>query len=276
MIKLASGKHDEILKWWTFPGGERSVRIETDINPSREAMIECLFKSSDDLIDILLLNNALRNLGVKDITLSMPYFPFARQDRVMVKGEPFALQVAAQLINSCGFTKIIIDDPHSDVLAGMFAPGLLEVRPQWELWGAVIGKELRIDESRKYDDMAESYPNSCLVSPDRGALPKIYKLAKKTNQPVIEAGKQRDVESGEIIATTIDKEAVLRYNTFFVVDDICDGGRTFLELGKVIKEIKPDAKLVLCVTHGIFSKGKEVLKPMFDEVLCINDLSEVA
>ena len=88
-------------------------------------------------------------------------------------------------------------------------------------------------------------------------------------------GKQRDVSTGEIVATTIDKDAVMCYDTFFVVDDICDGGRTFIELGKAIRDTKSNAKLVLCVTHGIFSKGKEVLKPMFDEILCINDLSEV-
>jgi len=283
MIKLYNDAEPAILKWWTFPGGERSVRIESTINPKFGAQIECYFKSSDDLIDVLLLNNALRNAGVKDIVLYIPYFPFARQDRVMVEGEPFALQVAAQIINSCGFDKIIIEDPHSDVLAGMFAPGTLTVKTQWDLWGQEIRPLLRTDQSLIGDGDAPWYPNPCLVSPDAGALKKIYKLSKEVGDeamgfspmPVIEAGKQRDVSTGEIVATTIDKDAVMCYDTFFVVDDICDGGRTFIELGKAIRDTKSNAKLVLCVTHGIFSKGKEVLKPMFDEILCINDLSEV-
>ena len=274
LINCSSGRYVE-LKWWTFPGGERSVRIEGHLNVEADLVIECMFTSSDDLIDILLLNNALRNTGATKIELRIPYFPFARQDRVMVEGEPFALQVAAQIINTCGFNKISIDDPHSDVLAGMFQPGVLQVRPQWDLWGKIIGKEIMVDESRAYDGMAESYPNSCLVSPDAGALKKIYKLAKKTALPVIEATKHRDVTTGDITDTTVDTYAVSQYNTFWVVDDICDGGKTFIELAKVLRNANPTAKLVLCVTHGIFSKGKEVLYEVFDRVVTINDLSGV-
>jgi ribose-phosphate pyrophosphokinase len=283
MIKLHSLDGEVSLKWWTFPGGERSVRIEGTLKIPFHPLIVCHFKSSNDLIDVLLLNNALRNKGIKNISLVIPYFPFARQDRVMVDGEPFALQVAVQLIKSCNFDTITIKDPHSDVLAGMFEPGQLIVLPQWDLWAKEINKELNIDESRAYDDEARSYPNPCLVSPDAGALKKIYKLSAKTGNttwerpclPVVEAGKQRDVTTGNIVATTIDSAAVMCYNTFFVVDDICDGGRTFIELAKVIKEANPLAKLVLCVTHGIFSKGKEVLNEVYDEVWCINDLSVV-
>ena len=273
LINCSSGRYVE-LKWWTFPGGERSVRVEGPANIAADLVIECMFKSSDDLIDILLLNNALRNMGATKIELRIPYFPFARQDRVMVDGEPFALQVAAQLINTCGFSKISIDDPHSDVLAGMFQPGVLVVRPQWELWGKLIGKEIMIDESRAYDGMPKSYPNGCLVSPDAGALKKIYKLAKKLNLPVVEAAKQRDVATGEILATTIDRATVMRYNTFWVVDDICDGGKSFTELAKVLKFINPTATLVLCVTHGIFSKGVDVIYELYDEIRCVNLLND--
>lgn len=277
MIRVNSSYNTALIKAWTFPGGERNVKFMTDVSRFADsgATITCYFKSSDDVMDLLLTVNALRNAGVKQLKLQIPYFPFARQDRVMTEGEPLALQVMVDLIKMCDFESVYVEDPHSDVLAGMFPAGVLKIKHQHELWAAVIGKELRVDESRIYDDMAPSYPNPCLVSPDAGALKKIYKLAKTLDLPVVEAGKQRDVSTGEIVATTIDTEQVAKYQTFFVVDDICDGGRTFIELAKVIRSANPTAKLVLCVTHGIFSKGKEVLKPAFDEVRCINDLTTI-
>lgn len=272
----AHGSVDCLLKPWTFPGGERNVKFLTPITTCGRYEIKCLFKSSDDLVDLLMVTNALRHAGVTEISLNIPYFPFARQDRVMTDGEPFALQAVVDVIKMLNFTSVSVEDPHSDVLAGMFPAGMLKVKPQHTLWAGVIGKELRIDESRVYDDMAPSYPKPCLVSPDAGALKKIYKLAKELELPVVEAGKQRNVATGEIVSTTIDANEVAKYQTFFIVDDICDGGRTFIELAKVIRPANTTAKLVLCVTHGIFSKGKEVLTDVFDEVMCINDLSKVS
>jgi ribose-phosphate pyrophosphokinase len=209
----------------------------------------------------MLLVNALRNVNPKTrIRLTIPYFPFARQDRVMTEGEPFALQVATNLINSCNFDEIEIWDAHSDVLAGMFPPGKLRMVPQWNLMESTI-KYIRTE-------------NSCLVSPDAGALKKIYKLAKIMNMPVIEASKVRDVSTGEIKSTKIDPDAFwTTYDKLFVVDDICDGGRTFIELGNEIRK-HYQGELILVVTHGIFSKGREVFDGLYNQVVALNNMDK--
>ncbi len=239
------------VNWWTFPAGERGVRILDDVH--KNATIVVKYESSTDLIDMCLLVNALRHDGVENITCEIPYFPYARQDRVSYSGESFSLQVAAQIVNSCNFTKISILDPHSDVLAGMFAPGVLEVIEQWHTLYSLV----------------ES--NGALISPDAGALKKIYPLAKAKNMPVIEASKKRDPKTGEISGTSIDLSEVVKYDTLYVVDDICDGGRTFIELGKEIRKAFTGT-LKLVVTHGIFSKGMEVFDGIYDDVRCYNDM----
>ena len=248
------------LKWWSFPGGERNVKIANQlfISTTDAAEITCNFKGSDDLIDLLLLVNAVRNIISNELHLVIPYFPFARQDRVMTEGEPFALQVAAQLINSCNFKTVEVWDPHSDVLAGMFAPGVLQIVPQWEIWNV----QVRI---------SASLMRSALVSPDAGALKKIYKLAMNTGLPVIEASKRRDVSTGEIVETLISGD-LDQYQRLIVVDDICDGGRTFIELANTIRKTGYNGDLVLCVTHGIFSKGLEPLS-VYDKVYTINNMN---
>jgi ribose-phosphate pyrophosphokinase len=258
-VTLFGGNQDIELKFWTFPGGERNVKIVNpiEIKRFRSFTIRCDYRSSDDLIDVMLLVNACRNVdGNVRLRLLMPYFPAARQDRVMTEGEPFALQVIAQLINSCNFDQVEVWDPHSDVLAGMFPAGNLLIRPQWEL------------AERWADQFAPR--EVCFVSPDAGALKKIYKLAKAFNRPVIEATKVRDVTTGEITRTDVQYAKVVDGGIFVVVDDICDGGRTFIELAAAIRSQYEVKELILVVTHGIFSKGKEVLSA-YDKVFAFID-----
>lgn len=262
MVTLESTQYnkrsDIPLMWWTFPGGERNVRIVNpdDIKSNDKLLIEVIYRSSDDLIDMMLLVNAIRQINRSAIiSLHVPYMPFARQDRVMTSGEPFALQIVKTIIESCRFNSILTLDAHSDVLAGMFEPGILTIKSQTDLWGDF--------------SFAKS---SALVSPDAGALKKIYKLAKLVNLPVIEAGKRRDVQTGEIVKTTIDATHLSLYENLYIIDDICDGGRTFIELAKVIRDAGFAGNLFLCVTHGIFSKGIECLDEVFNGVYFITDL----
>lgn len=87
MIRVKSGigfaDSAELIKSWTFPGGERNIKFMGPMTDLVKfgATVVCKFKSSDDVVDMLLVVNALRHAGVKKIDLQMPYFPFARQAR---------------------------------------------------------------------------------------------------------------------------------------------------------------------------------------------------
>jgi ribose-phosphate pyrophosphokinase len=250
------------VNFWNFPAGERGVKIvqpETCTNRTK-FRLRVNFSSSDDLIDMMLLVDAIRNIENSKIELYIPYFPYARQDRVMQEGESHSLRVVANLIKSCNFSKIWVDDPHSDVLAGMFGSGDLEITEQY-----IYAKELLGGYAKN--------PNTYLVSPDAGALKKIYKVAKHLELPVIEANKVRDVSTGNIIRTKVDTLDTGEQVTLIVVDDIIDGGKTYIELAKVLKETYAIRELVLFATHGIFSKGVDVLA-CYDKIYVHNNMSE--
>lgn len=252
------------LKFWTFPGGERSVKImRNPFSPVDIRAMTVKFRNSDDLIDMLLTCNALRNLEGADIKiqLEIPYFPFSRQDRVMTEGEPFGAQVAADIIKLCNFSKVTTWDAHSDVLAAMFPAGAYWNVPQHTLWAS----EMTL--------IASPSATTKLISPDAGAAKKIYKLAQYTGLQVIEANKIRDVATGAIVKTAIDMSQFEGVQRAIIVDDICDGGRTFTELAKVIRDGGYTGKLVLCVTHGIFSKGLTDDFNIIDEIYTLNQLS---
>ena len=85
------------------------------------------------------------------------------------------------------------------------------------------------------------------------------------SENIIYAQKVRNSQTGEIVETRLEKEAIAQ--DCIIVDDICDGGRTFIELAKVLKS-KGAKDIYLYVTHGIFSKGIEVLREHFNHIYC--------
>lgn len=253
------------VKFWTFPGGERGLSIDVEKLKSAGAVdIACHFRGSDDIVDIVMLVNAIRlELGKNiDIFLSIPYFPFARQDRAANRGEPNALQAFTAIINSLNFTGVCFTDPHSDVLESLLTPGTALALRQWEVW---TNDNLCITGN----------PNikTALVSPDAGASKKTHKVAQAVGVDVIQAHKLRDTKTGAISGTWINEHDLTHYQRLIVVDDICDGGRTFIELAEVIRRLGYKGQLDLAVTHGIFSKGVAVVQEHFDNIFVINSFT---
>lgn len=247
------------MKNWKFPAGEIGVQVENaDTNN-----IVCKFKSSDDILKILFEADAMKRYRINpQITLSIPYFPYARQDRVMQLGESHSLRVIADLINSVGFAQVTTADPHSDVVEALV--NNLKIIPQYVCAINTIGGGKLAD----YD---------YLIAPDAGALKKIYKLAQLYQKPVICAQKTRSVTDGKITGTFISKED---YNSLIgkkalVVDDIGDGMGTFVGLAECIKKNQPEiSQLDVYVTHGIFSKGLDLLAGLFDNVYTYNLMND--
>jgi ribose-phosphate pyrophosphokinase len=117
----------------------------------------------------------------------------------------------------------------------------------------------------------------CLVSPDAGAYKKIFDVAKFYKiENIITATKVRDMKTGNILHTEIPVLDQHNNLTYVIIDDICDGGRTFVELAKVIKAGRPTAKVYLVVTHGIFSAGFKTLNEYIDGIYCTNSYRDVA
>ena len=115
-----------------------------------------------------------------------------------------------------------------------------------------------------------------LVSPDAGAYKKVFDVAKEFKiEKIITATKVRDVKTGKILRTEIPVLDQHRNLKYVIVDDICDGGRTFIELAKAIKDSRPTAEIYLIVTHGIFSAGFDELKKYITEVYCTNSVKDI-
>ena len=241
---------------FTFNGGEPHIKILADLKANDEVMITTRIQNFNDVGFLLLANDALRRMGIRKISLFLPYFPAARQDRVMVTGEPLSVKVYADIINAADFYEVIIVDPHSEVTS------------------ALLNNVVTISNHEFVAHCLEGMNDCVLISPDGGALKKIYKVAAfMDGVPVVECSKMRDVKTGKLSGFTVYADD-LKGATCVIVDDICDGGGTFLGLATELKA-KNAGDLILIVTHGIFSKGLDTLSSVFDKIYSTNSFIEI-
>lgn len=262
-----------------FKGGEVQVAVALPSQGFSDVLIEAVLKDSNDVMELLMVTDAIKHQvpASLPIHLVMPYVPYARQDRVMNPGEALSIKVFCNLINSQNYASVTIHDPHSDV-----TPALLnnvKVIPQQELLCKDLDLIIGDLELTKYLDSGlpkdealyqarQDRMNSIvLVSPDAGANKKILKVAQYNGfSHVVRADKVRDVKTNNILETVVYSNPI-GSKDFLIVDDCCDGGRTFIELAKVLRPLT-NGKIILYVTHGIFSYGLEVFKGFIDEVYC--------
>jgi len=258
----------------TFPDGQQSLRIIEEgyntfyslKNNKQGITIKSRLNSFKDLELIICANQCLKEIGVEKVRLYIPYCIGGRSDRKFEEGGiNYIKTVIAPILNSQNFEKVIIMDPHSDVLEACI--NNFEYKDNHDL----IFKALtNIDNKNRAQDRI------VLVSPDAGALKKVFKIQQRFGiKDIIIGSKNRDIK-GNITHTSISGGVSDSENkTFVIVDDICDGGRTFIELAKVIrKDYSKDSKIVLIITHGIFSKGFETVFEHVDEVYTTNSVNE--
>lgn len=236
---------------FTFNGGEPHVKFDRFDFMAGECTIDAQIRSADDFMELLLATDALRRLGMERINLNIPYFPGARQDRVMVQGEPLTVKVYADIINAQNYNKVTVFDPHSDV-----TPALIDRCVSCVNHGFVCEVVKALMPVNGY----------YIVSPDAGSLKKAHALGAYLSintsyefLGVVECSKTRDVKTGKLTDFKVSSSLMLSHEAdFMVVDDICDGGRTFIGLAERLMEAGA-LDLHLVVSHGIFSKGAEEL-----------------
>lgn len=220
---------DNTTQVWKLP--EQWLNLEHPI-------ITWKYSYEGELFEIAQLKILLEAYGVKDIYLRIDYLPFARQDHPVTNITTFALRSFATMLNALEFDHIVIEDPHSEIALALIRNSVA-VYPTIEVLQAM-------NETR----------SSLMVFPDLGAQRKYSKIYKGYES--INGEKTRDKWTGRITNYRLNGECAGK--RVMIVDDICDGGATFVLLAKELKD-KGAEEVNLFVTHGIFSKG---IRPLYD------------
>jgi len=249
---------------FNFSGGEPHIKItppDTTVTVNDVVVISSRYKSFQDLGLIALAVDAVRRLNFTKVCLVLPYLPAARQDRVMVEGESLSLRVVTDFINSLKLHDVVIWDAHSDV-----APALLDNVSNIQNYSFVRRVLSDIQSKTRPDN------TPLIISPDAGSNKKAYQLCEylniDTDKYLVKCDKHRNVKDGKIDSIEVYADD-LKGQDCLIVDDICDGGYTFILAAKALKA-KGAGKLYLAVTHGIFSKGFDELNKHFDVIYTTN------
>lgn len=243
-----------------YPDGHRHVVSNKDLKG--DTRLSASIRNFDDLF----LVAQVRLIHPELTTLRIKYLLAGRCDRRFSPGEALDLEIVCNFINSLGFDSVSVLKPHSRKTLELLNNGY-----EWDKTSDLI--QLCHEDVRG---------KNCYVSPDAGAANWIQKY---NLTPVIQGSKKRDangVVSGvEFVRHTLfstkpintlqenqDKE------NFVIIDDLCDGGGTFIAIAKAIHEIAPQAKVYLIVTHAIFSKGFEVFEGHIERIYCTNSFAD--
>lgn len=277
-----------------FPDGQQSLdilesevpvqtfhQLRTQFNP---ITIKSRLNSFKDLELIICANQALKNIGVKNVKLYIPYILGGRSDRKFQEGGVNYLKdVICPIINQQNFDEVKVLDPHSDVIEACLN-NFTKLTPT-QLYTDVIRDYIttNMDIDSTTEEIQKQLSKVRIVSPDAGALKKVFNIAKFLGfkEDIIIASKHRDLTTGNITHTSVPLSVHDADKDLFIFDDICDGGRTFIELIKSINKIRslssavhPDryGKVYLIVTHAIFSSEERLneLKELCDGIYCTN------
>mgnify|MGYP000892148340 FL=1 len=220
-----------------FSDGEIAISINEVVRGSDVFIIQSTCTPvNDNLVELLILIDALRRASAGRITAVMPYFGYARQDRKAKARDPISAKLVANLITTAGADRVLTMDLHASQLQGFFDI------PVDHLLGAPI--------LAKY--MQEKFGNSdeiVVVSPDIGSVSRSRKFAEKLDAPLAIIDKRRPkanvCEIMNIIGDVRGKRAIL-------VDDIIDTAGTVVSAANALADIGAK-EVYACCTHGVLS-----------------------
>ena len=247
---------DPKVSFSSFPSGcEENVVISRDpfLFPP-VGWINVRIKSSADIMRLFLTTDALRRQGTETLHVVLPYLPYARQDRQCHPGEALSAKVFADLINERGYASVVSYDPHSDVM-----PALLDRFVLGVCRGHVLAA-------------VKANPGATLVAPDAGAVRRVREMAMGIGQDPDRIVRSLKARTAGAVTTLIAESSVP--DTCVIVDDICDGGATFIALSAELRK-RGATKVVLCVTHGLFTRGiKALLDGGIDEIYTTDSFAD--
>jgi ribose-phosphate pyrophosphokinase len=273
-LNLVYPEKSEIkYKIYKFPDGQQNIELFTSDWAYKEdsiVQIKSRLNNFNDLELIIATNACLRNLKVKEVHLFTPYFLGSRSDRDFTEGRGgnnYLKDVICPIINSLNFKTVTCIDPHSDVLEACIKGFRKESNLDLVKWVFM-----------NHPQNTKPVEDFILVSPDAGASKKIYKLAEQIGYKgdVITCSKDRDIDGKlTMVNVPIAFDAFTSKKAdFIIIDDICDGGATFINIAKNLKN-RVKGKIYLIVTHGIFSKSFGELSQYFDNIYCTNSYKDI-
>jgi ribose-phosphate pyrophosphokinase len=233
-----------------FSDGEIGVQISESVRGRDVFIIQSTCSpANDNLMELLIMTDALRRSSANTITAIMPYFGYARQDRKAAPRVPITAKLVANLLESAGIDRIVTIDLHAGQIQGFFDI------PVDNLYGSIVFSEY---VSRK------NLPNPVIASPDIGGVARARSFAKKLNLDMVIVDKRREkANESEVMNIIGDVEG----KDIILVDDMIDTAGTIVKAASALKK-QGATSVMACCTHPVLSG------PAYERI-CEGELDEL-
>jgi ribose-phosphate pyrophosphokinase len=239
-----------------FPDGEVRLQILENVRGADVFLIQPTCRPvNDNLVELLIMLDALRRASAFRVTAVMPYYGYARQDRKDRPRVPISSRLVADLITSAGADRVLALELHAGQIQGFFAI------PVDHLYSTPV--------TVKYFRQLK-LKNLVVVSPDTGGVERARAFAKRLQVPLAIIDKRRDdadvVEVFNVIGEVSGKTCLL-------VDDMIDTGGTLVKGAHALKDKGAD-KVFACCTHGVFAEDaiQKVCAAPLEQVVVTNSI----
>lgn len=220
----------------SFSDGEIMVQIKENVRGSDAFVIQpTCAPVNDNLMELLLIIDALKRASARRITAVIPYYGYARQDRKVQPRVPISAKLVANLISIAGANRVLSIDLHAGQIQGFF--------------DIPVDHLLAIPVILDYLKKNNLLENIIVVSPDAGGTERARVFAKKIDAPLAIVDKRRDAPNVSkvmhVIGDVRDKDALL-------IDDMIDTAGTITKAAQALKE-KGARRVLAAATHGVLS-----------------------
>lgn len=244
-----------------YPDGQIQLVLEDLDDNKFHLVILTRICNSDDLFILMQLSDIVNRRGLS-CTLYVTYLLAARTDRLFSWNTSFTLKIVMDVLRSFN-SEIMILDPHSDVANRLSGNKVYEIN--------------FVNMLINYTDIFDDSDNIVIVAPDEGAKDRLEHIVTSSifRNPIIYCSKTRD-ENGKVTEVKVKSESPIQVNKktrLIVIDDLCDGGGTFMAIAPELKryEVK---EIDLLITHSIQLDGLKKVASVYDKVITSNSYKD--
>ena len=223
----------------SFADGEVSVSLYETVRGSDVFVVQSTCKPvNDNLMELLVMIDALRRASAGRITAVIPYFGYARQDRKAKARDPISAKLVANMITAAGADRVLTMDLHASQIQGFFDIPV----------DNLLGNPIFVDYyAKKFGDKCE---DMMVVSPDVGSVARARAFAQKLHMQLAIVDKRRQkanqCEVMNVIGDVKGKDCIL-------FDDMVDTAGSLCNAAKAIVEVGGANKVYACASHGVLS-----------------------
>ncbi|MDD2573067.1 MAG: ribose-phosphate pyrophosphokinase [Bacillota bacterium] len=239
-----------------FSDGEIAINIEESVRGADVFVIQPVCTPvNDNLMELLIIMDALKRASADRITAVIPYYGYARQDRKSKARDPITAKLVADLISVAGADRILTMDLHAAQIQGYFNI------PVDHLLGAPILAEYFMGKDMK---------DAVVVSPDVGGVARARYFADMMNLPIAIVDKRRPKAN---VAEVMNVIGDIRNKVVIFIDDIIDTGGSITEAANATQKLGAK-NIFACCTHAVFSGPaiKRIEESVIEEMVVLNTI----